>query len=107
MSAKRHRRAWDTASGGAGEKALLDRAGVKLAADENEPAFALLIGLPLALVIAVEHHVHALQHEALRVVLEREDSFATENLRAFPGDEIVDPWQEFFRIQGLFAFQRQ
>ena len=47
-------------------KALADHALRQLAADEHEPAFALLGVLPVALVVAVEHHVHALEHEALR-----------------------------------------
>ena len=73
------------ASGDAGEKALLDRCGVEIAADEDEPALALLVGLPVALMIAVEHHVHALQDETLRIVLERENALAAQDFRAFLG----------------------
>src|ERR1700682_2676556 len=71
MSARRFRQPWRTgASGDAGEKGLLDRGGVELATDEYEPTLAFFVRLPVALVIAVEHHVHALQHETLRIVLE-------------------------------------
>ena len=42
---------------------------------------ALLAVLPFALVVAVEHHVHALEHEALRVVLERQDALAAQDVR--------------------------
>src|SRR5438105_5062968 len=41
------------------------------AADEYDPALPLLILLPGALVVAVQDHVNTLEHEALRIVLER------------------------------------
>src|SRR5713226_7855881 len=55
-------------------EALADHGLRQLAADEHEPAFALLGLFPVALVVAVEHHVDALEHEPLRVVLEGEDA---------------------------------
>src|SRR5215472_17092033 len=51
----------------------------QLAADEDDAAFALLARLPRALMVAVENHVHALEHEALVVVLERQDALAAQN----------------------------
>ncbi len=48
--------------------------------------FALLAGLPFALRLAVEHHVDALENEALRVALQRDDALAAQDLRALrPG----------------------
>src|SRR5213592_4135701 len=53
----------------------------QLAADKDDAAFALLVRLPGALVIAVENHVHALKHEALVVIFERQDALAAQNVR--------------------------
>src|SRR4051794_2256583 len=52
----------------------------QIAADEDEPAQALLAFLPRALVVAVEDHVYALEHEALVIALEREDTFAAQDV---------------------------
>ncbi len=46
----------------------------QIAPDEHDAALALLAVLPFALVIAVEHHVHALEHEAQWIVLQRQDA---------------------------------
>src|SRR4051812_22996834 len=63
----------------AGLEPLPDLVLRQLAADEDEAALALLAGLPRPLVIAVENHVHALEHEALVVILEGEDALAAQN----------------------------
>src|ERR1700758_4685142 len=60
-------------------KALPDLVLRQLAADEDDAAFPLLIGPPRALVIAVEDHVHALEHEPLVVILEREHALAAQD----------------------------
>ena len=50
---------------------------LEVAADEDDAADALFVRLPFALQIAVEDHVHALEDEALRLVLEGEDALAS------------------------------
>ena len=45
-------------------------------------------GLPVALRLAVEHHMHALEHEALGLALQRDDALAAQDLRALrPGSD--------------------
>src|ERR1700739_3940032 len=67
-----------------------DRLARQVAADEDDAAFALLVLVPGPLVIAVEDHVHALKDEALVVALEREDTLATQNVRAFLLHQVLD-----------------
>ena len=55
----------------------------QFAADEDDTAFALFIVLPGALLVAVEDHVHALEDETLRIVLEGEDALASAGCSAF------------------------
>src|SRR6202171_5920139 len=56
--------------------------------------------------IAVEDHVHALEHEALIVILEGEDAFAAQNVGAFLLHQILHPRKELVRIERLVAAQR-
>src|ERR1700731_4051637 len=78
----------------------------QVAADEDHAAVALLAVFPRPLVIAVEDHVHALEHEALIVVLESEDAFAAQNVRTFLLHQILHPRKELIRIERLVASQR-
>src|SRR6185312_4045983 len=81
----------------AGE-ALADLLFRQLAADKDdagEPLFALF---PRPLVIAVEDHVHALEDEALGIVLEREDALAAQNVRAFLLHEFLHPRKELVGV---------
>src|SRR5262245_6692860 len=78
----------------------------QLAADEDDAAFALLAGLPRALVVAVENHVHALEHEALVVVLERQDALAAQNARPLRLHEVLHPGEEFVRVERLVGLER-
>lgn len=55
--------------------------------------------LPVALVIALDDHVHTLQHVALRVILEGQDALETQDLRAVFLGHAVDPGEEGLRIQ--------
>src|SRR3954466_11428627 len=55
----------------------------QVAPDEHHAALALLVRAPFALVIAVEHHVHALEHEPLRIILQRDDTLAAQDVRPF------------------------
>jgi len=56
--------------------------------------------------VAVENHVHALEHEALRVVLERKNSLAPQNARAVLRDEILNPRKELVGIERLVGLER-
>src|SRR5262249_16436454 len=78
----------------------------QLAADEDDAAFALLVVLPWALVIAVEDHVHALEHESVRIVLEREDALAAQDVRPFCLHEVLHPGKELVGIERLVALER-
>src|SRR5215475_6512230 len=78
----------------------------QLAADEDDAAFALLARLPRALVVAVENHVHALKHEALVVVLERQDALAAQNARPLRLHEVLHPGEEFVRVERLIDLER-
>src|SRR5215217_6440700 len=76
------------------------------AADEDEAALALLAGLPRTLVIAVENHVHALEHEALVVVLEGEDALAAQNARPLLLHQVLHPGEELVRVERLVGPDR-
>src|SRR5262249_33101285 len=79
----------------------------QLLADEHDAALALLAVLPGALVIAVKDHVHALEHEALGIVLEREDALGTQDRRPVFGDELLDPGEEPVGVERLVGLQGQ
>src|SRR5437588_291012 len=83
-----HRRSWVPACAGttaaghtmiysrlARGKAAADFLLRQIAADEHDAAFAFLIRLPRPLMIAVEDHVNALEHETLRIIRERQYAF--------------------------------
>src|SRR5215472_14667686 len=78
----------------------------QLAADEDDAAFALLARLPRALVVAVENHVHALEHEAHVVVLERQDALAAQNARPLRLHEVLHPGKELVRVERLVGLER-
>ena len=59
-------------SGDAAFEALPDLVFGQVAANEDDPAVALFVRTPRALVIAIEDHVHALKNETLGVVLEQQ-----------------------------------
>src|ERR1700731_2047400 len=78
----------------------------QIAADEDHAAVALLAVFPGPLVMAGEDHVHALEHEALIIVLERKNPLAAQNVRAFLLHQILHPREEFVRIERLVAPER-
>src|SRR3954467_2689905 len=80
-------------------EALADLLLGQVAPDEHDPALALLVRAPFALMIAVEHHVHALEHEALRVVLEREDALGAQDVRPLGLCEVLDERKELVGIE--------
>src|SRR5262245_60700817 len=57
--------------GDAAFKALTNSVFRKIAPDEDNTAIAFFIRTPRPLVVAIENHMHALEHESLRVILER------------------------------------
>src|SRR5450756_3197313 len=63
----------------------------QIAADENNAAVANFVGFPGALMIAVQDHVHALEHETLGIVLERQNPLAAQDARPVGGDQILHP----------------
>src|SRR6266404_4328232 len=87
-------------------KAFPDLVHGQLAADEDDAAFAFLARLPGALVIAVENHVHALKHEALVVVLERQDALAAQNVRPLDLHELLHPRKELVGVERLVGLER-
>src|SRR5215469_3924084 len=83
-----------------------DQLSRQVAADENEPAVALLTDLPRSLMVAIENHVHALKYEALLVVLERQDAFAAQNVGSLLLHQVLHPRKEFVWIERLLSVQR-
>src|SRR5215813_4507243 len=87
-------------------KAFPDLVHGQLAADEDDAAFAFVARLPGALVVAVENHVHALKHEALVVVLERQDTLAAQNVRPLDLHELLHPRKELVGVERLVGLER-
>jgi hypothetical protein len=83
-----------------------DQLAGQVAADENHAAFALLILFPWSLMIAIEDHVHALKDEALIVILEGENSLATQNVRALFLHKILDPGKKLIGVERLVGAKR-
>ena len=54
-------------------------------------------GLPVALQVAVEDHVHALEDVALRLVGKGEDALGAQDVRAVALHQLVDPGHEHGR----------
>src|ERR1700720_221602 len=88
-------------------KALADHLFGHLAADEDGAARTLLAVLPGTLVVAVEDHVDALEHEALGIVLERQDALAAQDFLALLGDQILNPGEELVGIERLLGPERE
>src|SRR5208282_353838 len=82
----------------AGEESVADILLREVTADEHDLRLPLLVRLPFALRIAVEHHVHPLEHEALGVALHRHDALATQDVETLLLGDAVDPRHELGRI---------
>src|SRR4051812_38264471 len=80
-------------------KTVADHLFRQFAADEDEAALARLAVLPGALVIALQHHVHALEHITVFIAAEGEDALGAQNLLALAGNQVLQPWHEFRRIE--------
>ena len=57
--------------------------------------------------VAVQDHVHALEHEAVGIVLEIEDALAAQDGRAVLGDELLDPGKELVGAERLVGLERE
>src|ERR1700720_3093405 len=88
-------------------KALADRLFRHLAADEDGAARALFAVLPGTLVVAVEDHVDALEHETLGIVLERQNALAAQDFLALLGDQVLNPGEELVGIERLVGLERE
>src|SRR4051794_32924028 len=88
-------------------KALADHLFRHLAADEDGAARPLFAVLPGTLMVAVENHVDALEHEALGIVLERQDALAEQDLLPLLGDQVLDPRKELVGIERLLGLERE
>ena len=56
--------------------------------------------------VAVEHHVHALENKALRIVLEREDALGAQDVRPLSLGEVLDERKELVGIERLISRER-
>ena len=56
--------------------------------------------------VAVEDHVHALEHEPVRVVLEGEDSLAAQDIRPLLLHQVLHPGKELVGIERLVGPHR-
>src|SRR5712675_1138551 len=88
-------------------KALADHLFRHLAADEDGAARALFAVLPGTLMVAVEDHMDALEHEALGIVLERQDALASQDFLSLLGDQVLDPGKELVGIERLLGLERE
>src|SRR3979411_382720 len=88
-------------------KTVADHLLRQFATDENEAALARFAVLPPALMVALQHHVDALEHVAVVVAGEGEDALRAQDLLPFGGNEALQPGHEFVRIERLIRAQRQ
>src|SRR6202158_4681358 len=88
-------------------EAVTDRLLGQFPADEDETALARFAVLPGALVIALEHHMHALKDIAVVVIAEGENALRAQDLLALAGDQVLQPRHEFGGIERLVRAQRQ
>src|SRR5437588_8416522 len=88
-------------------KAVTDHLLRQFTADKDETALARFIVLPLPLMVALEHHVHALEHVAVVIAGEGEDALRAQDLLPLGGHEALQPRHELVRIERLAGAQRQ
>src|SRR5215471_18069036 len=88
-------------------KALANGLLRQFATDKDEAAFARLALPPFPLVIALQHHVHALEHIAVLVAGEGQNALRAQNFLAVGRDQVLQPGHELRRIERLVAAQRQ
>ena len=83
----------------AGLEGFGQRGAVEVFADEDEGVGAGLGGLPLAVELGVEEHMHALEDEALVATLHGEHAFHAVDVAALYAEEFADPVVEFFAVE--------
>src|SRR5215510_6633233 len=88
-------------------KAVADHLLRQFAADEDDAALAPLAVFPFSLVVALQHHVHALEDVAVVIVAEGEDALRAQNLLAFGRNELLQPRHELCWVERLVRTQRQ
>src|ERR1700743_943940 len=79
----------------------------QFATDEDEAAFARLAVFPGPLMIALPHHVHALEDVAVVVIAEFGNPFRAQDLLALAGDQVLQPRHELGGIERLAGTERQ
>src|SRR5690606_37769556 len=79
----------------------------QFATDEHQPALAWLALFPRALMIALKHHMHALEHVAIVIAAECEDALGAQDLLALGRHQLLQPRHELVGIERLVAMQRQ
>src|SRR5919198_4977116 len=94
-------------SGAAGFKPPLDLILRQIAADEDQPTFALLARLPRPLTAALDEHVHALNDEAFVIILHRDDALHPQDVRAEILGDVLDPRDEALGVHRSVTGQRQ
>src|SRR5260370_28620982 len=106
--------ALDTTAGAKGDTS--DAAGLKFfpkpllgqsPSDKHETTVAFFIRFPRTLGTAFEKHVHALDHEALIVVLHRNDAFHYKDVCSEILRDLLNPGNEPLRIDRPDVGQRQ
>src|SRR5437762_1757366 len=88
-------------------EAVADHLLRQFTADEDEAALAPFVVFPLPLMIALQHHMDALEHIAVVVAGEGEDALGSQDLLPLGGDKVLQPRHEFGRIERLVRSQRQ
>src|SRR5262245_63507517 len=88
-------------------KAVADHLLRQFAPDEDDPALAPLAILPFPLVVALQHHVHALEDVAVVIVAEGEDALGAQDLLAFGRIELLQPRQALGWAERLVRTTRQ
>src|SRR6185312_8879897 len=76
-------------------EAFADRLFGQFAADEDEAALAGLAVFPRPLVVALQHHVHALEDVAVFVVAESKNTLRAQDFLTLARHQVLQPWHEF------------
>src|ERR1700758_4175575 len=98
-TAQRRRRRYRSSRRETALEAVADGLLGQFTTDEDKPALARLAILPLPLMIALQHHVYALEDVAVVVALEGEDALGAQDLLAFGCHQVLQPGHEFARIE--------
>src|SRR5215216_5728003 len=89
-----------------GLESLLDRFLRQVAPNEDDAAGARLVVFPGALMIAIEDHVDALEHETLGIVLESENTLAAQDAWPLGLHQVLHPRKKLVGIERLLRGER-